>query len=527
MRTWILKLRLIFLPFLMIGVSSICLYTLMNWLIFIKFELFSVREVFRNFGLPLFLPMIPLLIGLHPRIKLLAFKNEKKDRPFIYLVFAALAIALPTIIAQEYLTKATGKLTELEGINSINTLPKTKYYSVENFHVSKKDVGVHVTSEVTGSKNDSLRLSLYLALPIYESLAEVKKLNPPAWLGFKYTDRMKIDLSPEEKERKFEAFLDRSQKDFDSKDVQYFLYLDRIGSSDDLNGFQMALKESSKTSLGNPLVLVPVLTPFNARTGDDFAWIFLSYAIGCLIWLVMISFHKINEGAVGEFLRNGPKMSENVLKGFITEFMIPTKNFFVTPLLIDFNIFIFLVLFSQGHGFISFKAIDLIPWGANYGPSVATGEYWRLLSSTFLHGGILHLAGNMFGLVLIGPLLEPILGKAKFAFTYLATGVIASLASLYWYDASVSVGASGAIFGLCGVFLALLATNAFHNYFDMEVSASLMSMIGAFVCCNLMMGLTGQVDNAAHLGGLVSGFILGLFQSLYFTLKSTQTRKYT
>lgn len=523
MRTWILKLRLIILPFLIIGVSFISLYTLMNWLLFIQFDLFSVREVIRNFGLPLLLPIIPVLKWLKPRINLLAFKNdEKNNRPFIYLILAAAAIAFPTIIAQEYIKTATGKLTELEGINSINTLGKTKYYTVKKYYASKKNFGAYVTSEVTGRKDEDLRLLLFIVLPVYESIAEAKKKNPPAWLGLKYKEDIKNNLSYPEKERKFDAFLDRSQQDFESKDVRSFVYLDRIGSSDDLNGYQKALEKSSKFHADNDIVLVPVHTSFEARNGNKFEWIFLSYAIGSCIWLLMVSFPKVNEQALAEFLSGESEEQMSGLTAFISEFMIPTKDFFVTPILIDLNIFIFLFLFLEGHGFMSVKNDGLMLWGANYGPSVANGEYWRLLASIFLHGGIIHLAGNTFGLILIGPLLEPMIGKAKFAFAYLATGVIASLSSIYWYDAIVSVGASGAIFGLFGVFLALLATNALHDYFEREFSLTLMSIMGAFVCCNLVMGFMGQVDNAAHIGGLVSGFILGLLQSILFRLKSAR-----
>jgi membrane associated rhomboid family serine protease len=384
-------------------------------------------------------------------------------------------------------------------------------------------VGIYGASEVTGSKNENLRLSMYLVLPIYESIGEAKKKNPLAWLGIKYTDSIKNNLSNPEKERKIEAFLNRSQEDFDSKNVQKFVYLDRIGSSDDLDGYKKALETSSKFNLNNDIILVPAYTPFESRNGNKFGWIFLSYALGSFIWLLLISKPKINEGAL---LSGNAEEQENGISEFISMFMIPTKDFFVTPILIDLNIFLFLLLFVQGHGFMSVKSDDLMLWGANYGPSISNGEYWRLLSSIFLHGGMIHLAGNIFGLTLIGPILEPILGKAKFVFAYLATGIIASLSSIYWHDAIVSVGASGAIFGLCGVFLALIATNVFHHYFDMEFSSYLMSLIGTFIVCNLVIGFFMEnVDNAAHIGGVLSGFILGLLQSILFRFKATQKQK--
>jgi membrane associated rhomboid family serine protease len=121
----------------------------------------------------------------------------------------------------------------------------------------------------------------------------------------------------------------------------------------------------------------------------------------------------------------------------------------------------------------------------------------------------MHLFANMYGLLFVGIFLEPRIGKIKYASIYLGTGIIASIASLWWHDATVSVGASGAIFGLYGVFLALLLTKVFPKDFS---KAFLISTL-IFVGFNLVMGLTGGIDNAAHIGGLVSGFIIGLLIS--------------
>ena len=172
----------------------------------------------------------------------------------------------------------------------------------------------------------------------------------------------------------------------------------------------------------------------------------------------------------------------------------------------DLNIMIFILMVFAGLGFMSFKAVDLLGWGANFKPLTTNGEWWRLLTNIFLHGGLMHLLANMYGLLFVGIFLEPRLGKIKYAAVYLATGVLASIASLWWHDATVSVGASGAIFGLYGVFLALLLTKVYPKEFNKAFLASTLIFIGY----NLLMGLTGGIDNAAHIGGLISGFLIGL-----------------
>lgn len=148
---------------------------------------------------------------------------------------------------------------------------------------------------------------------------------------------------------------------------------------------------------------------------------------------------------------------------------------------------------------------SLLLWGANFRPVTLDGEWWRLISSCFLHIGIFHLLMNMYALLYIGLLLEPYLGKSRFLSAYLITGIAGSVASLYWNELTISAGASGAIFGMYGVFLAMLTTNLIEK----SARKALITSIAVFVGYNLLNGLKGGIDNAAHIGGLVSGLIVG------------------
>ena len=160
----------------------------------------------------------------------------------------------------------------------------------------------------------------------------------------------------------------------------------------------------------------------------------------------------------------------------------------------------------KGLGFEHFPVDVLKDWGANYKPLTLHGQWWRLFTSTFLHDGLMHVATNMVGLMIIGIVLEPVMGKTKYAATYIVSGIVASAVSLYWHDDVVSVGASGAIFGMYGAFLAMVLTKRFPK----ELSRSFFVFSAIFIGFNLLMGLANGIDNAAHMGGLVSGFIIGL-----------------
>ena len=112
---FVLKLRLIFVPYLIIAVSTIVLYTFLNWLIIIKLNLFRIDDFIVSFLIPFILPWIPNLIWLMPRIKLLRMKQGYRRNPVSGVLFVNwLAIGIPLILAQQYIVTATGKLTELD-----------------------------------------------------------------------------------------------------------------------------------------------------------------------------------------------------------------------------------------------------------------------------------------------------------------------------------------------------------------------------------------------------------------------------
>lgn len=183
----------------------------------------------------------------------------------------------------------------------------------------------------------------------------------------------------------------------------------------------------------------------------------------------------------------------------------PTEGYFVTPIIVILNILVFAVMAIAGVHLFMPSNESLLLWGANFRPITIEGEWWRLFTSTFLHIGIFHLLMNMYALVYIGLLLEPYLGRTRFLSAYLISGLSGSMASIFWNDLTISAGASGAIFGLYGVFLALLTT----KLIDKAARTPLLISMGVFVFYNLANGLKEGIDNAAHIGGLLSGLMIG------------------
>ena len=154
------------------------------------------------------------------------------------------------------------------------------------------------------------------------------------------------------------------------------------------------------------------------------------------------------------------------------------------------------------------QAQQLVDWGSNYGRLTLKGEWWRLFTSMFLHGSIWHIGFNMLALWQVGQVTERIFGSARFVGLYLLAGLSGSLASVLWNPHVNSVGASGAIFGVIGGLLAFLGRK--DSGVPPTVVKDLRGSMVPFLLFSLWMGfIYPHTDNAAHIGGLIGGWLAG------------------
>jgi rhomboid protease GluP len=177
--------------------------------------------------------------------------------------------------------------------------------------------------------------------------------------------------------------------------------------------------------------------------------------------------------------------------------------------LIGACVVVFLVELWQARTWWTVHGNVLLAMGANFGPKVQAGEYWRLLSSVFLHGSPLHLALNMLALWQVGYFIERIFGRAGTLLLFIACGLLGSLASVWWRAEGLSVGASGAIFGLYGALLVWLIRQ--RHEVPLSIFKQLRSGTLGFIAYSLFAGVAlPGIDNAAHIGGLLCGMVLGI-----------------
>jgi len=197
---------------------------------------------------------------------------------------------------------------------------------------------------------------------------------------------------------------------------------------------------------------------------------------------------------------------------------------FVTPAIIGINVAMFIAMLAAGADLLQPNPAIHIRFGSNYGPLTWTGEEWRLLTSAFLHFGILHIALNMFALYQGGALVERLFGSTRFALLYVLSALSGSIVSGWWDPFRNSAGASGAIFGVYGALLAFMAVRRADIPPSMLKSISVSALL--FSLYSLGIGWAHPlIDNACHIGGLLGGFVSGAILARPFTVEARASRR--
>lgn len=177
----------------------------------------------------------------------------------------------------------------------------------------------------------------------------------------------------------------------------------------------------------------------------------------------------------------------------------------VTYALVAINLAIWGFTLLNGGSLLQTPADKLLLWGGNAASEVQKGEWWRLLTATFMHSGLMHVAMNMLGLYTAGVLVERIYGARLYLIVYFGAGLLGSAFSLHFAaQQAVSVGASGAVFGVTGALL--VAVLQHRDKLPKSFSKQMISGVGFFVVYSLLQGFAKSgIDNAAHIGGLLGG----------------------
>ena len=499
------KLRYIYARYLLISIGTVFLYSLFRWYFDYKLGIIPLKEDLLDYWIPCFLPIIPILIWLRKPLLFLNIKWSDDNGFFFYQLIAGLTIIIPTVISQEYIKASNSRLISVESPYDIIEAKGTNFYVIENFDIKKEHTGGHSNSRTSGNYDEKLNFTIYMVVPMIDNSVsgQFDLKNHKHWYGFKFTDETSNRSSDDAKKKHWKTFYEESIKKYERFQYFDFEYLRGLSNSDDRDGYLEAVKSIRESiNMDNLLILEPVNEPFVQNAETKFWWIFGSFGIGAFVFLIMILIPSVNYGEFGKFERKEP-LSNDDLNGYL-DFIIPKGDHFVAAILMDVNLIIFVCLVLSGVNVISATPSELLTFGAIRRFEVMNGELWRLFTSMFLHGGLMHLGMNLFAIAIICYLVEASFGRIKTILAYVISGIGASVGSIFWYENTVSVGASGAIFGMMGVMIAHLIVKK-----TSELNGLFVTILVLYGGINLALGFLGGVDNAAHIGGLLTGTIIG------------------
>ena len=521
-----LKLKHIFLPLLIYSIITILLYVGLRWLLDIRLAMLPIQQEVWDKIIPMLLTLGILFIGMRPRLQLINFKMLDEGGKWIFYLSLFLALIGPITLSQSYLTKVAYPLIHVAQVDDIHNHPKQKFFQIEQFNPQDSPVALHVTSKLTGKYNDNLRIYLYLATPL--------SLSDNIWLGKRHPLDIDNTLDAEQKEQQVKQFIDDTVLHYKPTEMTPPTYFEKLDASADKEGYLHAVWDQSKqgppsaattyqtatdsgsyndsnnnnadNSSQSLIILEARFDDLSLAAKDDLQRIIRYFIIGMTVYWLLIVIATFDKAALDKF------QSKAAIDDSVTDLLalLDLKGKMpATALLLIATIIVFMVAVLMGMDLMHPTADQLFKVGGLNRQALVDGQYWRLLSSVMIHGGLVHLVMNLFWLTLVGFILEPVMKGWRFLITFALCGLAASMANSVFYDVAISVGASGAIFGLFAVALVLLLGKIYVDEDRLYYGFIISGFLGVSAMTWLL-GLTNNIGHVAHITGFLVGLLLGL-----------------
>lgn len=494
------KTGIILGPYFILAICFPIAYVYLRWLFEIRLRWVVVDEFFLEFSLPALLLGILAVVFLRRRLKII--KSDKGTGGMLMIVIGS--IMATTMVAMSYITKAGYELNKREFASQVKGLGDEKYFAIQNLLVDTAARLKYFETTVTGRQSQSLELELFIAAPVYDSVVPKDTTKPPAWYTNYYKKTISNTLDFWDKSDAFKDFLARSDSEWHAQFTETPVYFENMPRNFKRYGIEVAIEKRFENVEDDAVLLSPCFEAFEKRTGNSFLWIFLSFIIGSGVFSAFILSMRVSQMELYRYEKGEPPGEDNLK--WLKEFLTPEGTHFTTAILIHL-IWIYYAIYSLVFADFIPSGSELLSIGAMSGHTIAEGEYWRLITSIFVHTNFYHVGYSLVGLGIVGHLLEEHLGRWRMAGIFILTGLIASICSVWYYEGFVSCGASGAIFGLFGTSIGLLITKALPSAARLTHFVVLVFYVGI----SLIVGFfTPQVGNAAHVGGLLSGVLIGV-----------------
>lgn len=305
------KIKLLFLPFIIISLSFLIIYTFLHWLITIKLGLLQdVNEEIFDYWVPFILPWIIIPIFMWKNINKLSFSEIYRITIALYIFVPAMAIAIPTVIAVIYIRTATGKLTRITSSEQFDRAAMTKYYELDSMYLDKDYYGSYWYYTTSGKYNEDRTFHEFIALPVMSSPSDTSAKEFSLWYGLVYEEEIDNDLEESVKDSLFISFRKRNKQNFMEADLYDVSFFDRIGTSPELKGLTEAIKYTELAGRSEPVILVPKYDSFESRSGHKLLWVFISFWLGAMAWFLMLLIKPFKDS---EIIKMSQMKKDNIL----------------------------------------------------------------------------------------------------------------------------------------------------------------------------------------------------------------------
>jgi hypothetical protein len=221
-----------------------------------------------------------------------------------------MAVTIPTVIAVSYIRTSTGKLTKIATSAEFDKAGMTKFYQIDSMYLDKHFSGSAWYYKISGKYKEDRTFHEFIVTPVMNSISDTSKREFAIWYGLVYEENIDNHLEENVKDSLFMSFRNRSMQSFMEANLNDVSYFDRIGMSTELKGLTEAVNYSGLSGKTEPIILVPKYDSFESRNGNRLLWIFISFWMGSVAWLLMLLMKPFKDS---ELIKMKHQKKEDVL----------------------------------------------------------------------------------------------------------------------------------------------------------------------------------------------------------------------
>ena len=493
------RFRFFILPFVLVVICGIALLGSILTVFEIRQGMELLSEESWEIWAPLTFASVTWFLFLRRRINILHLDTKYFEGQWPTHMLIILAIVVPIGMSSALIRNLFSQQAEISSIQEIDPTKKFRWYCIDHLSIETEIVAGDQFSEVSGKHSDKLHYTAYFLSPLSSKLDD----GIIVWIGKSYTTTMSNGENDDYKNRAWEAHWTASQNTFRSEILAETGCLKPIPAGEDRNRFLKGIQRNPFYKNKKHLIFERTQEKLTGNLASMQRTFLIGSSISLFVVSLIFLLVKVQPRKLKEYLKNPSVIAKNEKEGVdVILLRTPLK---ALPIITGINLIMFFVMMWTTSSFAHFDSSDLYDMGGLTKEFFREGEYWRIISSIFLHSGFLHVMNNMIMFILFAMIMEPVLGTVKFTMLYFISGILAGVISVFTNDA-VNIGASGAIFGLVGWALAQRLIYKNHDFsqalFMIGIIFGLVSLVFGFIMPN--------VNNFAHLIGLITGAIFSV-----------------